>query len=380
MTVRATLWTYEPRKDGSCNIKLYISNNGKKKYQRTPHYVMPTEWDSKRGRLKKHAPFAGKINGILARLETEAKGKMLGVSSSLIQFVADYVEDCRAGREELRQGTWKKFVSHINKLRAYAEVRGLEDIGFEDINLPFYADFTSFLRETGTGKSGIANHIKHLKKFMQLGLDRELHTNVAFKAKGFKAERIRPNDKIYLSTAEIKAMADLDLSDRPGLERERDRFLVSYYMVMRYGDSVRICEANITNHGGHYYYKNIAEKTDVVSFVPIKPAALKIIRKHNYDLSGDTNQEANRKLKTIATMAGILTNMAGPGEGHRPKSLLVTTHTARRSAATNLLLSGVPLSEIMQLGGWKFEATLKQYLLAGGIKLAELSAVREFFQ
>lgn len=379
MTVRAILWTYKPRRDGTCNIKLSIYANGKRRFEKTEFHALPKEWDDRRGRLKRSAPLAQKINGILTRLETEAKGELLGVSSSLIKFVAGYVEDCRAGREDLKPGTWKKFISFRNKLTAYAAVNDLKDIGFGDINLQFYADFTAYLRETGTGRSGVANHVKHLKKFMQLGLDRELHTNVAFKAKTFKAERIRPNDKIYLTTEEIESIAALDLSARPGLERERDRFLVSYYMVLRYGDSVRICEANITTHNGRHYYKNIAEKTETVSFVPIKPAALDLIRKHRYDLSGDTNQEANRKLKTIAALAGILTNMAGPGGGNVPKSAMVTTHTARRSAATNLLLSGVPLSEIMQLGGWKFEATLKQYLLAGGIKLAQMSAGREFF-
>ena len=380
MTVRAILWKYKPRRDGSCNIKVSIYADGKRRFEKTEFHAHPKEWDERRGRLKKTAPLAAKINGILTRLETEAKGQLLGLSSSLIRFVAQYVEDCQAGREDLKPGTWKKFISFRNKLQAYAVARDLKDIGFEDINLKFYADFTQYLRETGTGRSGVANHVKHLKKFMQLGLDQELHTNVAFKAKTFKAERIRPSDKIYLTAQEIEAIADLNLSSRPGLERERDRFLVSYYMVLRYGDSVRICEANITQHGGHHYYKNIAEKTETVSFVPIKPAALDLIKKNNYNLSGDTNQEANRKLKTIAAMAGILTNMAGPGGGNIPKSSMVTTHTARRSAATNLLLSGVPLSEIMQLGGWKFEATLKQYLLAGGIKLAELSAGRAFFQ
>lgn len=379
MTVRATLWKYEPRQDGTCNIKLYIHKGGKKRYQKTDFYALPQEWDNRIGRLKKSSPFAVKINGILNRLETEEKGTILGLKSSLLQFVADYLEDCKAGRENLKPGTWKKFKSHLNKLKFYAAARDLQDISFNDINLAFYEDFKKYLRETGVGRSGVSNHIKCLKKFMQLGLDLDLHKNLAFKARAFKAERIQPNDKIYLSTDEIQAMADLDLTGRPSLEKERDRFLVSYYLVLRYGDSVRISEGNITSHGGHYYYKNIAEKTDSVSFVPIKPAALEIIRKHNYDLSGDTNQEANRKLKTIATLAGILTNTAGPG-GHIPKSTLVTTHTARRSAATNLLLSGVPLSEIMQLGGWKFEATLKQYLLAGGIKLAQLSAGREFFQ
>ena len=85
------------------------------------------------------------------------------------------------------------------------------------------------------------------------------------------------------------------------------------------------------------------------------------------------------KLKMIAALAGINTNMASGGDGVAPKSALVTTHTARRSAATNLLLDGVPISEIMQLGGWKNEATLRHYLLAGGIQLARLSADRAFF-
>ncbi len=80
-----------------------------------------------------------------------------------------------------------------------------------------------------------------------------------------------------------------------------------------------------------------------------------------------------------AALAGINTNMASGGDGITPKSALVTTHTARRSAATNLLSDGVPISEIMQLGGWKNEATLRHYLLAGGIQLAKLSADRAFF-
>lgn len=294
--------------------------------------------------------------------------------------MSEYIEDCKSGREDLRPGTWKKFISHLNKLKSYAVHRGIDDISFTDISLTFYDDFKKYLRETGVGRSGVSNHIKCLKKFMQLGLDREMHNNLAFKSKTFKAERVQPNDKIYLTTDEIEAMASLDLSSRPGLERERDRFLVSYYLVLRYGDSIRISRGSIMLHDDQYYYKNIAEKTDSVSFVPIKPVALEIIRKHNYNLSGDTNQEANRKLKVIAAMAGILTNMAEPGGGNIPKSAFVTTHTARRSAATNLLLSGVPLSEIMQLGGWKFEATLKQYLLAGGIRMAQLSAERAFFQ
>jgi hypothetical protein len=37
MTVRALLWTYKPRKDGKCNINIYIHKSGKKKYRIVPN-------------------------------------------------------------------------------------------------------------------------------------------------------------------------------------------------------------------------------------------------------------------------------------------------------------------------------------------------------
>lgn len=380
MTVRAQLWKYKPRKDGSCNIKLYIQSDGKPRWKKTPFHCKPSEWDNRAGKIKPAVPLANKINAALAKLINEEKGKIIGSNSSLLELIEDYIEDCKSGRVDLRPGTWKKFITLRNHLGKYATRYELQDISFEDIDLTFYDSFTRHLRENGCGRSGVGGQIKVLKKFMHLGLDRNLHENRAFQTKSFVAEKVRPTNKIYLTPDEIQALTDLDLSSRPGLKRERDRFLVSYYLVLRYSDSIMINRGSIMHHGGHAYYQNTAVKTGTTSIVPIKPAALEIIKRNNYDLSGDTNQEANRKLKVLAAMANITQDMSKPGEGYIPKSSLVTTHTARRSAATNLLLSGVPITEIMQLGGWKYETTLKQYLLAGGIKLAELSAGREFFR
>ncbi|MTB51919.1 tyrosine-type recombinase/integrase [Lewinella sp. W8] len=380
MTVRAQLWKYKPRKDGSCNIKIYIQSGKTKRWKKTPFYCKPSEWDSRAGKMKTSVPLANKINAALAKLVNEEKGKLIGSNSSLIELINRYIEDCKAGREDLRPGTWKKFITLRNHLNRYAVSKGLNDISFEDIDLTFYDAFTQHLRENGCGRAGVGGVIKVLKKFMHLGLDRGLHENRAFQTKSFVAEKVRPANKIYLTPDEIESLARLNLKGRPGLARERDRFLVSYYLVLRYSDSVLINRGSIINHDGTAYYQNTAVKTGTTSIVPIKPVALEIIKRNDYDLSGDTNQEANRKLKVLSAMAGINQDMSKPGEGHLPKSALVTTHTARRSAATNLHLAGVPLSEIMQLGGWKYEATLKQYLLAGGIRLAELSAKRDFFQ
>lgn len=92
-----------------------------------------------------------------------------------------------------------------------------------------------------------------------------------------------------------------------------------------------------------------------------------------------TNVEANRKIKLIASMAGI--NAPATENGMTaPKCNFVRTHTARRSAATNLAIEGVPLDFIAKLGGWKNLDTLKKYLLASGLDVAMVAAEYEFFR
>lgn len=103
------------------------------------------------------------------------------------------------------------------------------------------------------------------------------------------------------------------------------------------------------------------------------------MEKYQYKLPKTTNQEANRKIKLIAKMAGINTQAKEHIESG-PKCNFVRTHTARRSAATNLAMQGVPLDFIAKLGGWKKLETLKKYLLASGLDVAMVAAEYEFFR
>jgi len=83
-------------------------------------------------------------------------------------------------------------------------------------------------------------------------------------------------------------------------------------------------------------------------------------------------------LKTITALAGI--NEATLQDGRTlPKSQFVGTHTARRSAATNLYLGGASLKVIADLGGWENEETLRVYLRASGLETARLAGGMAFF-
>jgi hypothetical protein len=49
-------------------------------------------------------------------------------------------------------------------------------------------------------------------------------------------------------------------------------------------------------------------------------------------------------------------------EKYYKKWQLITTHTARGSAATNMLMSGMEASDIMILGGWSSEKSFRRYI------------------
>lgn len=66
MNFNAILWNYKPRKDGSCNIKLYASVDGKKTYFKTKLAGLPKDFDEVKGvRVRKSHPSSKLYNATL---------------------------------------------------------------------------------------------------------------------------------------------------------------------------------------------------------------------------------------------------------------------------------------------------------------------------
>ena len=374
MTVRAVLWTYKPRKDGSCNIKFYIHNNDGKKYQATKYYAHPKDWDENSGRFKRSAANWKQLNALIEREQNKIIGEIVGADSSLLRFIESYIEECRNGVHDLKHNTYRQYITHLDKLKAFGKELGKYDLQFGDIDPTWHAQFLAWLKKNGLGSPGRGKQIKHLRKFLRLGYERQIHDNKIFDHKLFIPERHKPSPKIYFQEKEIEAIESLSALDAT-LNREKDRFLVSYYLLLRHGDSVRVTGNNFFDRDGKTFFRNQAEKTGAISIVPVNSKAKRILSARNWELGYTSNQDANRKIKMLAALANISSLFEG-----KPKWTHATTHTARRSAATNLFLQGVPLAEVAQLGGWSSEKVLRTYLLAGGIELATVSADRDFFQ
>ncbi len=298
--------------------------------------------------------------------------------TEIIPFLQQFIAATAAGTTGVSMTTIKNYKSLLTRLEQYSIARGVR-LTFENIDLDFYDDFKIFLFEDG--KCGIADfgkHIKILKVLMRLAMDKGLHENTIFQHKLFQKVTVKTN-KIYLTKEEIQQLEDLDLSGESSLAIEQDRFLISYYFLTRYSDSVKIRKKDFFEKEGRTYLRYFQVKTDKECVIPARDTALAILEKRDYNLSGDTNQEANRKLKTICAMAGINT-VVQEGNCSGLKWKFVTTHTARRSAATHLTLQGVNLKIIADLGGWEKVETLRTYLRSSGLDSAEVAKDLEFFR
>lgn len=390
--MKPILWT-QALADGRRDVKLYISAPGEKgRYKSTGVKILPEEWDEKRARVKKTHPLSVQMNArIQAQVLEVSKHLLQGgtvqsldkqASGSFLAFTNHFISEAERGLVKLTPGTQKNYRSFRTRLVQWLEKAGRADIRFDEINLEFYFQFRDFLVEECDNDlaHGFTKHVKILKRLMNVSRQRGLHQCDGHEHPEFRKYRAKDSGKIYLTEKEVERMARLDLATDPALERERDRFVVSFYFLLRYSDSVRVRpDSFFQDEEGQYYYRNVAQKTKAVSVIPVKPLVLEILERRGFDLSGDTNQEANAKLKTVAAMAGI-DNQVTEGDRTGPKWRFVTTHTARRSAATNLALQNVNEKIIADLGGWQSVQSLRTYLRNTAIESARAVRDLPFFR
>ena len=392
MNFKNILWTYRPKKDGTCAVKIYVNDNGKPKYIKTGLAVDPVHWDPK-GKVKKSHPLHELYNAKIMAVRREVEDHFLNGGNyldykvkaqpgraSLMELCRTFLKEVEQGQLPIKAGTAKNYRATLRRLQAYCKLHNLETINFQDVDMVFYQDFTDYLgKYAGCKLPGISKHIKIIKRLMNMGLERKLHDCHGHQEKGFRRYKSRSSNKIYLTEEEIQTINSLDLSAQPSLEKERDRFLIGYFFILRFSDVIRISRDRIFRLHDVEYLRMKAMKTGIETIVPVKEEARAILEQYDYDLSFTSNQQANRALKNIAAMAGI-TQLATEGSRTLPKCQFVQTHTARRSAATNLYLQGVSTKIIADLGGWDNEQTLNVYLRASGLDTAILAKDLDFFK
>ncbi len=350
--------------------------------------VKASHWDKENGRFKSNAPdykmnnrkLDALVLSVKARLERGENPANLPKDAKplevdLVACFLRHIQAAEIGAKDIAGSTIKNYKVTLGKLEKYQATKQMP-LYFDQITQDFYTSFLAHLKQSEKfGMQGFYNHIRRVKTIMKLAEIEKLHSNNEYRH--FKVKRSAP-DKVYLNEGEIEQLHTFDLSAWPKLEKERDRFLLSYYTLTRYSDSVQLKRSHLLEEKGVKYLRFKIQKTKRLVRIPLKPEAEKILEKHQWDMEG-SNQKSNALLKEVCRLVGITTKV-WEDETEGPKCDFVTTHTARRSAAINLSSQGMPENEIMDLGGWESREVLRTYLKNARFETATRAANHPFFQ
>lgn len=258
--------------------------------------------------------------------------------------------------------------SHQQTIRLLKEMLGRKSgtLNFEEVNGEFYArilNYCSGFKNHGT--NNIGKHIKNLKTFMEEARKQGLHTNMAYKDFKVLEEEVHA---IALTRSELDSIYNLDLSGKNAhLKPTRDLFIIASSTGLRYGDWSQLVKADLSGNT----VRIVTEKTKEPVVIPLSKRVKMILSQYEGEKLPipKTNQPTNRELKEICKLAGI----HGKEQFYKTRggrSILieldrwemVSTHTARRSFATNLYLQWPRPYEIMKITGHKTEAKFLKYI------------------
>lgn len=395
-------------------IILYKFYKGKRCVISTGQSIDPKNWNAKKQRVKSNATTINdgteSLNDFLDRLAIKCnkaftEALQIGVPSpealrETLQEYINHVDDKKESSDSFFKlinrfisgeiKTKGKDKSH-NTLQNYNTVKGhLESyqvknkikLTFEKINLDFFYSYVSFLKKykpknsdaKGLAQNTIAKDITTLKVFMSEAVDLGLTENMQFRHKKFAVQE-EETDAVYLNDKEINAIYKLDLSDNKRLERARDLFVFGCYVGLRFSDYSTIKPENIIYIDGERFIKLITEKTRELVIIPCSPIVLQIFEKYKDNTNSlprsYSNQNFNYYVKEVCEKAGLTeTGRLSTVPGMKLFEV-VSSHTARRSFATNLYLDGYPTIEIMKITGHKTEKSFMKY-----IKVSKLDAAK----
>jgi site-specific recombinase XerD len=242
-------------------------------------------------------------------------------------------------------------------------------ITFDKVTLDFYHDFIDYLTKTKKlSPNTIGRHIKTLKLFLNEATERGVNTKFDYRSKRFKALS-EPVEKIYLTEGELLKIYKHDFSKNKKLDKTRDLFIVGCYTGLRFSDFSQLTTDNINNE----QIKVKPQKTGETVVIPIHWTVKEILEKYSETAKGlprsISNQKMNEYLKDMGEEVeindSIIVNTVKGGlraQTTVPKYKLIATHTARRSFASNLYLSGFPAISIMKITGHKTEKSFMGYL------------------
>ena len=286
----------------------------------------------------------------------------------------------KRGNKSETVGVYEQAITHLKEFQKDKNFK----VDFDTIDLDFYYEFKGYM-ETKKKKDGefyakstFGKHIKTLKSILNAATYQGHNNNLKYRHPEFKIIS-EVTTAIYLNNDELMAMFQLDLSSNKNQEKARDIFLIGCEIGQRVSDYNNLQNCEIAERNGDEYFVIKQKKTGNIVHCLITPAVRSIMNKR-YDGKPPSKMSEpyiNKFIKEVGAEAKInekITFKRTQGGVLKETSIskydLISTHTARRSYATNKYRAGVPVHDILPLTGHKTEREFLKYIREDGMDKA----------
>ena len=254
-----------------------------------------------------------------------------------------------------------------------------ESENWDAIDSAYYYRLCRKMEDYGYSINTMGAVIDKLKIVMNEGLKQKFHTNTEFKE--FKSMSEVP-ETIALSQEELEALWRFK-SKSSWEKKARDLFIIGVYSAARWEDYSRFTLANISS--GKLSYSQL--KTGATVIIPASSRLVKCLKRNGGAAPKLSQQKFNEAIKKVCEGIGMTAPVhysigKGAGREHHVKRRcdMVSSHTARRTGATLLYKSGVPIKQCMMITGHKSESTFLGYIRISKEENAELLSKNPFFK
>jgi len=351
----------------------------KHRYISSEIYLKPSQWNDELKLVVGH-PIAARYNFRLSELKASYERKVIELinrsgdcslldldkeqKSNYQSFLEFFEQEIELERGIKKPSTILTYEKALSRLREYRS-----QILFSDLDFAFVQGWDRYLKSV-TYKSQ-----NKTVKFRQTVISNKYHSKLRYiinqairkdiidvnPYSKFKITDGVARPKEFLEMSEIKAIEKLEFSPAEMyLERERDAYLFSVYTSLRYSTNSLLKLNMFEKREDGYCLKTRAKKgVGKYIFIPLaklfpnstglsKPESILVkYEKLNKDLYGQKyrsiplfgdliNQTTNKRLKTIASMAGIKKNL--------------TSHTGRVTFAVHMA-DKIPINYLQAIMG-----------------------------
>jgi site-specific recombinase XerD len=365
------------KKDGEVPVYLRISCDGQRVEISIKIFIDPGKWQAAKGRVKGTTEEARRLNQNIETFEHRAQeiynkciltGRIISadtIKKELIvpaanqhhliaemqKFVHDIEKRIGNGYSAGTVKNWNVTLGHLKEF--LRETRGVADIPFKELDLPFLRSLELFATTQWHCRTNATlKHIERMRKIVNQAVAfnwLEKDPFALFQGTHEKTHRT------FLTQAELDKIEKKNIS-LARLSRVRDIFLFSCYTGLAYVDLEKLTPNNLViGVDQHLWIYTFRAKTGNKSNVPLLPKAGALIDKYAAERARSgrllpviTNIKTNAYLKEIADICGISKNL--------------TFHMARHTFATTVTLSnGVPIETVSNMLGHSKITTTQIY-------------------